>query len=66
MLIETPPKYSVAQVIGYIKGKRAIARRFMGKEKNFTGQNFWGERVLRINGRAGGNDHQEVYPGTGR
>jgi putative transposase len=33
----------VAQVIGYIKGKStiAIARRFVGKEKNFTGQNFW-------------------------
>jgi putative transposase len=28
-------------VIGYIKGKSAIARRFVGKEKNFTGQNFW-------------------------
>jgi putative transposase len=43
MLIEIPPKYSVAQVIGYIKGKSAIAiaRRFAGKEKNFTGQNFW-------------------------
>jgi putative transposase len=43
MLIEIPPKYSVAQVIGYIKGKSAIAaaRRFVGKERNFTGQNFW-------------------------
>jgi putative transposase len=43
MLIEIPPKYSVAQVVGYIKGKSAIAiaRRFVGKEKNFTGQNFW-------------------------
>jgi putative transposase len=30
-------------VVGYIKGKSAIAiaRRFVGKEKNFTGQNFW-------------------------
>jgi putative transposase len=43
MLIEIPPKYSVAQVVGYIKGKSAIAiaRRFVGKQKNFTGQNFW-------------------------
>ena len=43
MLIEIPPKYSVAQVVGYIKGKSAIAiaRRFVGKQRNFTGQNFW-------------------------
>ena len=43
MLIEIPPKYSVAQVVGYIKGKSAIAiaRRFVGRQKNFTGQNFW-------------------------
>ena len=43
MPIEIPPKYSVAQVVGYIKGKsaRAIARRFVGRQKNITGQNFW-------------------------
>ena len=43
MLIEIPPKYSVAQVVGYIKWKSAIAiaRRFVGKQTNFTGQNFW-------------------------
>jgi putative transposase len=35
MLIEIPPKYSVAQVVGYIKGKSAIAiaRRFVGRQK---------------------------------
>mgnify|MGYP000019256290 CR=1 FL=1 len=43
MLISIPPKYSVSQVIGYIKGKSAIgiARRFAGKTRNFTGENFW-------------------------
>ena len=43
MLISIPPKYSVAQVIGFIKGKSAIhiARNFMGHRKNFTGQHFW-------------------------
>ena len=43
MLISIPPKYSVAQVIGFIKGKSAIhiARTYMGRKKNFTGQNFW-------------------------
>jgi putative transposase len=43
MLISIPPKYAVAQVIGFIKGKTAIhiARTYMGRRRNFTGQNFW-------------------------
>lgn len=43
ILIEIPSKYSVAQVIGYIKGKSAIhiARRFEGRQKDFTGEHFW-------------------------
>jgi len=42
-LISIPPKYSVAQVVGYMKGKSAIyiARTFMGKPRNFTGESFW-------------------------
>ena len=43
MLISIPPKYSVSQVIGYIKGKSAIgiARTYMGKKRQFVGYNFW-------------------------
>ena len=43
MLISIPPKYSVSQVIGYLKGKSAIqiARTYTGRKKNFTGQHFW-------------------------
>jgi len=43
MLISIPPKYAVSQVVGYMKGKSAIhiARTYMGRKKNFTGQNFW-------------------------
>jgi len=43
ILIAIPPKYSVAQVVGYIKGKSAIsiARNYMGRRRNFTGQKFW-------------------------
>lgn len=39
MLISIPPKYSVAQVVGYIKGKSAIhiARTYMGKRQNLVG-----------------------------
>jgi len=43
ILISIPPKYSVAQVVGYMKGKSAIhiARNYMGRRRNFTGQKFW-------------------------
>ncbi len=43
MLISIPPKYAVAQVVGFIKGKSAIhlARNFGGRQRNFTGCNFW-------------------------
>ncbi len=43
ILISIPPKYSVSQVVEYIKGKSAIsvARNYLGRKKNFTGQSFW-------------------------
>lgn len=43
MQISIPPKYSVAQVIGFIKGKSAIhvARTYLGQRKNYTGLHFW-------------------------
>jgi putative transposase len=48
ILISIPPKYSVAQVVGIIKGKSAIsiARTYMGRKKNFTGQSFWARGYL--------------------
>ncbi|GAB6040297.1 IS200/IS605 family transposase [Endothiovibrio diazotrophicus] len=41
--ISIPPKYSVSNVVGYLKGKSAIAiaRQFRGKQRNFTGENLW-------------------------
>ena len=43
MLIAVPPKYAVAQVMGFIKGKSAIhiARVYAGRRRNFVGQHFW-------------------------
>ena len=43
MLIRIPPKYSVAHVVGLLKGKSAImiARELMGRERSFAGQSFW-------------------------
>lgn len=43
MMLSVPPKYSVSQVVGFIKGKSAIhiARAYGGKKRNFVGQSFW-------------------------
>jgi putative transposase len=43
MCIEIPPKHPVASVVGFLKGKSAIAiaREFGGKQRNFTGEHFW-------------------------
>ena len=42
-MLSIPPQYSVAQVIGDIKGKSAIdiARDFAGRPRNLVGQPFW-------------------------
>jgi len=43
MLISIPPKHSVAQVVGFIKGKSAIyvARTYGERKRNFAGEHFW-------------------------
>ena len=43
MCISIPPKYAVSKVVGYIKGKSAIAiaRQFGKRTRNFNGENFW-------------------------
>ena len=43
MLLSIPPKYSVAQVMGFIKGKSAIhiARVYAGRRRSFVGQHIW-------------------------
>ena len=43
MCLSIPPKLSVSNVVGYIKGKSAIsiARQFGGRQRNFTGEVFW-------------------------
>ncbi len=41
--ISIPPKYAVSEVIGYLKGKSAIAvaRQYGGKNRNFSGEKLW-------------------------
>ena len=43
MLMSVPPKHSVSNVMGFIKGKSAIhiARVYAGRRRNFVGQHFW-------------------------
>lgn len=44
MFIRIPPKYSVAQIVDYLKGKSAfyIARTYRRSQKrNFKGESFW-------------------------
>jgi putative transposase len=43
ILISIPPKYSVAEVIGYLKGKSSIwvAQNVERKARNFLGHKFW-------------------------
>ena len=42
MMIEIPPKYSVAHVVGFIKGKSSIyIARYYQNRKNVRGHGFW-------------------------
>ena len=43
MLLVIPPKYSVSDIVGFIKGKSAIsiARNYSSRKRNFVGENFW-------------------------
>ena len=43
MCIAIPPNYPVASLIGFLKGKSAIAvaQQFGGKERKFTGEHLW-------------------------
>ncbi len=43
MIVSIPPKYAVSEIVGYLKGKSAIAvaRQFGGKKRNYSGESFW-------------------------
>jgi len=43
MCISIPPKYADSNVAGCLKGKSAIqtARKYGGRSRKFTGENFW-------------------------
>lgn len=43
MLISIPPKHSVSQLLGFLKGKSSIwvAQNIAHKQRNFIGHKFW-------------------------
>ena len=43
LCLSIPPKYSVANTIGFLKGKSAlrIHRDYLNRQQNFTGFHFW-------------------------
>ena len=43
LCLSVPPRYSIAMVIGFLKGKSAIRihRELLGHQRNFTGLHFW-------------------------
>ena len=43
MCLSIPPKFSVSNVVGFIKGKSAIsiARQFKVRQRNYAGEAFW-------------------------
>jgi len=43
ILVSIPPKYSVATIAGYLKGKSAmiVFEKYSNPRKNFKGHNFW-------------------------
>lgn len=51
MLIVIPPKYSVAEMVLYIKGKGAIAvaRQFSVRKRDSNGEKFWAHGYANSN-----------------
>jgi putative transposase len=43
MLLMIPPKFSVANTVGFLKGESAIRifREYLQVKRNFTGRHFW-------------------------
>ena len=43
LLLSIPPKFSLANTVGYVKGKSAIRihRQFLRVRRNFRGFHFW-------------------------
>jgi len=68
LLISIPPKYSVAPVMGYMKGKRCHAHRsgVCRTAVELCGAAVLGARVLGLDGGTGRRGGASLHPGTGK
>ena len=43
LCLSIPPRFSVSNTVGFLKGKSAIRihREYLGRRRNFTGYHFW-------------------------
>jgi hypothetical protein len=56
----------VASVIGFLKGKSAIAMaRLCGKDRNFTGEHFWAPRLCCFHRRVRTGPSSHLHPRAG-
>ena len=67
VLLGIPPNLSVANTVGFLRGKSAIRihREYLGRPRNFTGYHFWARGVLRQHHRFGGRGHPRLHPEAG-
>ena len=61
MMISIPPKYAVAQVVGFIKGKSAIHIALRGGETELCRAALLGPGLLRIDGRSRRGSHPGIH-----
>ena len=68
VLLGIPPKLSVANTVGFLKGKSAIRihREYLGRQRNFTGYHFWARGYCVSNRRFGRRGHPRLHPAAGR
>ena len=64
VLLGIPPKLSVANTVGFLKGKSAIRihREYLGRQRNFTGYHFWARGYCVSNRRFGRRGHPRLHP----
>jgi REP-associated tyrosine transposase len=67
MMISIPPKYSVSQVVGFIKGNSAIhlALVYGERKRKLRGPALLGARLLRQHGGTGRGDNPRLHPQPG-
>ena len=68
LLVSIPPKFSVSNTVGYLKGKSAIRihREYLGQQRNFTGFHFWAKGYCVSTDRNRRTSHPRLHSTSGR